>query len=133
MKNLKNEILLFSIDGESKIDGMTIKHCFKCEGFHNVIIFGFTDGSWGLIDDFSRGSAAPTFNWDNFKSNLSHEGSKIEKTLNHMAAAGALTLFEVALTLQEIKASQIKYLKEGIKSQYREIGRLEDRLAELET
>ena len=55
MENLKNEVLLFDREGESLMDGKTIQHCIKFTSFPNCIIIGFSDGSWGIIEEDELG------------------------------------------------------------------------------
>lgn len=134
MDNLKKEVKLFTRDGESLVNGKTIKHCFKYDYHPHFIILGFTDDSWGVIEDDSRhmSGSDDNFDIDTFKHNLTPGEPHTDKALRNMIAAGVLSDRDCAQLATEGKERAIKDIKARIKSDEEDIVRLANHLVELE-
>ena len=112
------QITLVTPNGESQIDGKTVKHAFELQ--YSGFFISFTDGTWGLLPE-QRGNSEPITIETLFR-NISYYDNYIP-ILVHLVEAGVLGHGEADKWSKELQSRGRKRLEERIKQNTEDISR----------
>ena len=105
------QITLVTTNGESQIDGKTVRHAFELK--YSGFLIGFTDGTWGLISE-QRGNSQPV-TIDDLIRNIYPDDNNME-ILTHLVNVGVMNQEEADKRIEGMLLKKRERLAERIRN-----------------